>query len=64
MNFERRAKEPNCVCTCSDLYKVDIASSIELGCEDAEEIMYDQSTQFRCGLCRPSIESMITKARE
>ena len=64
MNFERRAKEPNCVCTCSDLYKVDIASSIELGCEDAEEIMYDQSTHFRCGLSLPIIERMIIKARE
>lgn len=64
MNFDRRAAEPNCICTCSDLYKSDINSPVKLGCKDAEEIMYDQSTHFRCELCRPIIERMISKARE
>ena len=37
MNFDRRAAEPNCICTCRDLYKSDSNSSIELGCEKARE---------------------------
>ena len=64
MNFDRRAAGPNCICTCSDLYKSHINSPVKLGCEDAEEIVYDQSTHFRCGLSLPIIERMIIKARE
>ncbi len=63
MNFEQRAREPELVCTCNDLYRRDIQDSIDGGCEDVEEIMYDQMTQFRCEMCRPIMARMLEKSR-
>lgn len=62
MNFKQREREPELICTCSDLYRQDIQASIDAGCEDAREVMFDQVTQFRCEQCRPIIERMISKA--
>ncbi|MCB1683904.1 MAG: (2Fe-2S)-binding protein [Pseudomonadales bacterium] len=62
MNFKQRQKEPDLVCTCSDLYRNDIQASIAGGCEDAREVMYDHRSQFRCEQCRPIIDRMIRQA--
>lgn len=61
MNHEQKAREPDLVCTCSDLYRQDIQDAIDGGCEDAREVMYDQATQFRCEMCRPIIERMLSR---
>lgn len=61
MNLDQRAREPDLVCTCSDLYRQDIQTSIDGGCEDVGEVMYDHSTQFRCEMCRPIIERMLAR---
>ncbi len=62
MNFNQRAREPDLICTCSNLYRKDIQESIDLGCEDAEEVMFDHTTQFRCEVCRPIIDRMVQQA--
>lgn len=62
MNFDQRAREPDLICTCSNLYRHDIQESIDCGCEDVGEIMFDQATQFRCEMCRPIIERMLQKS--
>lgn len=62
MNFYQQAKEADLVCTCSNLYGQEIQVSIDLGCEDAEEVIFDHATQFRCGVCRPIIETMVSRA--
>lgn len=62
MNHDQRAREPDLVCTCSDLYRRDIQDAIDGGCEDVGEVMFDLATQFRCGMCRPIIERMLASA--
>ena len=63
MNYNRLKKDQNLVCTCNDLDRGTIQDAINYGCEDAEEIMFDQATFFRCEQCKPRIERMIKKHR-
>ena len=61
MNFNRRQADRECLCTCSDLSRAQIQDSIDLGCADADEVMFDLGTQFRCEVCKPIITRMIKK---
>ena len=60
MDHDRIERDPNLVCTCNDLSTDEINDSIEIGCEDAAEVMYDHATFFRCGECKPNIEKLIS----
>ena len=61
MDVNRKRADPLLVCTCSELYLSDIKESVERGCEDPEEIMFDHATQFRCEMCRPILDAMLRK---
>lgn len=63
MNYNRLKKDPNLVCTCNDLDRDTFQDAINDGCEDAEDIMFDQATFFRCEQCKPRIEMMLKKYR-
>jgi NAD(P)H-nitrite reductase large subunit len=63
MNYSRLKQDPTLICTCNDLDRDTIQDAINAGCEDAEEIMFDQATFFRCAECKPRIELMIKKFR-
>jgi NAD(P)H-nitrite reductase large subunit len=56
-----RRKTPGLICTCNDLYIDDLVDSITAGCDEAEDVMFDHNTQFRCVQCKPIIEKLIKK---
>ncbi|MFT5693932.1 MAG: NAD(P)H-nitrite reductase large subunit [Oceanicoccus sp.] len=59
MNRDRIERDPSIVFTCNDPSSEEINESIEMGCEDAAEVMYDHATFFRCGECKPSIKKLV-----
>ncbi len=61
MNFNQRAAEPQLICTCNDFYRHSIEESIAAGCEDADEMMFDLGSQFRCEVCRPLINRLVLR---
>lgn len=61
MDTNRMRADRTLVCTCNDLHREDIKQSIDIGCAEPEEIMFDHATQFRCDMCRPILEIMIER---
>ncbi len=61
MDFNKRKENSGLVCTCNNLYREELMESIEAGYDEAKDVMFDHSTQFRCCECKPIIEAMIKK---
>lgn len=59
MDVNRKRQNPGLICTCNDLYKDDILDSLDAGCTESEDVMYDHVTQFRCMMCKPELEEII-----
>ena len=59
MDSERKQQDPTLVCTCNDLYQVDIEDSIEFGETEYREIFAVQGLQPRCGECVEHVGKIV-----
>lgn len=62
MDIQRKEQDPTLVCTCNDLYLVDIQDAINAGEHEYLEIMQYNDTYPRCGECQSHVEKMVEKS--
>lgn len=61
--YSSRKQMPAKVRVFIDFYREAIEEEVEIGCEEADEIMYSIASDFRCGECKPIIERIIRKVK-
>lgn len=59
MDYQRKRLDPTLVCTCNDLYVIDITEAIEAGETVYKEIQQFCDTLPRCGECRDHVDALV-----